>query len=182
MDAAGWTISIIAIGIALVIVVRMELGVRRTSVARAAGGRRGHAGGEVYEFMSPSWVRMAKREIVAALEPRDLDVEPFTLSEEFTDPPPHLADDAEVIGFAIHVGAGSVEVLEGPAPDADVRIISDYTDALEVARDPGADATDPVETGRRVAEGRLRIVGDPTSAPPVLHEVDIHRLLAEHTA
>jgi hypothetical protein len=34
----------------------------------------------------------------------------------------------------------------------------------------------------RMAEGRLQIVGNPMDAPPVLRELDIHRLLAAQTA
>jgi hypothetical protein len=174
MDTAGWTISIIAVLIVVVLAIRWEL---------AAGGDEQRE--DVHEFMSPSWVAMARREITEVLAEQDLDVEPFTLSEEFTDPPSHLrsrSDPASAIGFWIRVGRGEVEVGGGPAPGADLRIISDYDDAVVLARDPDAASADPAEAERRVAEERLRIEGDPSQAPPALLQLDIHRLLADHTA
>jgi hypothetical protein len=175
MDIAGWTISIIAILIVAVLAIRWERG-EGDDVHRE----------DVHEFMSPSWVAMARREITGALARRDLDVEPFTLSEEFTDPPAHLRSRSDpgsgTIGFWIRVGRGQVDVGGEPAPDADLRIISDYGDAVELARDPDAAAVDPAEAERRLADGRLRIEGDPSQAPPALLQLDIHRLLAGHTA
>ena len=176
MNTAGWTISIIAIVIALVVAFRWE---------RSSGGSTDDlrdATGAAFEFMSPSWIAMARREITRALSRQDLDVEPFTLSEEFTDPPAHLARGAGTIGFAVRIGHGDVEVVDHPSADADVRVISVYADALELARDPDAASADPDEARRRLAEGRLRIEGDPTGMPDQLQALDIHRLLARHTA
>lgn len=68
------------------------------------------------EFMSPPWIAMARREITSALEGRDLEIEPFTLSEEFTDPPAHRRDGSDRVGFSARVGAGRVEIGDGPAP------------------------------------------------------------------
>jgi hypothetical protein len=132
--------------------------------------------------MSEPWVAMARREITHALSKRELDVPPFTLSEEFTDPPRHLRRGAGAIGFYVRVGHGTVEVGDRPAPDADCRVISDYSDALAIARDPEAAAADPAEANRRIAEGRVQIEGDPARMPAVLQQLDIHRLLAAHTA
>jgi hypothetical protein len=57
-----------------------------------------------------------------------------------------------------------------------------YRHPLAVTWNPDAAAADPDAMARRVAEGRLRIVGDPSAAPPVLRDLDIHRLLVAHTA
>lgn len=135
-----------------------------------------------HEFMSAGWIAMARREITKALAGRALDVEPFTLSEEFTDAPPHLRGGAAAIGFFVRVGRGRVEVGDRPEPAADCRVISDYADALEIARDPSAGSVDPTEAERRVTEGRLRIEGDPARMPAALQELDLHGLLAAHTA
>lgn len=174
MNAAGWTISLIAIAIALVLALRWERATRTGSGAPPRAG--------TTEFMSPPWVDMARREITAALEGADLGTAPYTLSEEFTDPPAHLGRGGSTIGFSVSVGGGRVQVDGVPRHDADLRIISDYHDALVVARDPDAASTDPAEAERRIAEGRLRIEGDPSTAPPALAQLDIHRLLAAHTA
>lgn len=180
MDAAGWTISIIAIAVVGVLALSWERAGRRPRDRRSAdGGRRASA---KHEFMSPPWIAMARREITNALAGRDLGGASFTLSEEFTDPPPHLAPGSGPIGFSIRIVAGDVEVVGRPEPEADLRIISDYADALPLARDPDAAATDPHESERRIADGRLRIEGDPALAPPELMQLDIHRLLAGQTA
>ncbi len=135
-----------------------------------------------HEFMSAEWIAMARRRIGEALAGIDLPGEEVAISEEFTKAPSHLRrSGAETIGFSIRMGAGHVEVIDTPDPGADCRIISEYADALAVARDPDAAATDPVEAQRRIAEGRLRIEGDPSRIPPALQQLDIHRLLADAT-
>ncbi len=135
------------------------------------------------EFMSPEWIAMAREQITQALSGRDLGSNRFTLCEEFTNPPAHLRrEGSDTIGFCLHVGDGRVEVGDRPAADADCTIISDYADALAIARDPDAGSADPAVMAKRIADGRLRIVGDPSAAPAVLRELDIHRLLAAHTA
>jgi hypothetical protein len=75
-----------------------------------------------------------------------------------------------------------VEVGDRPTDDADCTIISDYAEALSIARDPEAPAADPAAMAERIADGRLEIIGDPSAAPAVLRELDIHKLLAAHTA
>lgn len=181
MSAAAWTIMAIAIATIFVIAIRVELDSRRTNTANPIRGddeaRSNH------EFMSPPWVAMAGREITNALAESDLDdVEPFTLSEEFTDPPRHLRRDGDTIGFFVRVAQAHVEGGDRPDPNADCRVISDYADALAVARDPESGSADPAEAERRIAEGRLRIEGDPALMPAVLQQLDLHRLLADQTA
>lgn len=160
MNAAAWTIMAIAIATILVIAIRSELDSRRT---KTANPRRGDDEAKFnHEFMSPAWIAMAEREITNALAESDLDdVEPFTLSEEFTNPPRHLRRDGDTIGFFVRVAHGSVEVGNRPDPNAECRVISDYVDALEIARDPESGSADPAEAERRITEGRLRIEGDP---------------------
>jgi len=138
---------------------------------------------ERFKFMSPAWIAMAREQIFDALDGKDLGTVPFTLCEEFTDPPEHLRPPgARTIGFYVRLGEGHVEVGDRPIRDADCTIISDYADALSVARDPDAAAADPAVMAERMAAGRLRIVGDPSAAPAVLTELNIHALLAPYTA
>lgn len=181
MNAAGWTISIIAIVVALVLAVRVELSRRRqmaTSGALADAG----AEGRRHEFMSSAWIAMARHEISRALTGRELGGTRFTLSEEFADAPPHLRAGDDTIGFSVRIVDGAVEVEDRPDPHADLRVISNYADALAVARDPNTASQDPADASRRIDEGRLRIVGDPNQMPPALQELDIHALLARHTS
>lgn len=136
-----------------------------------------------FEFLSPEWIAMARDEITRALAGKHLRNVRFTLCEEFTDPPDHLRRaGTDRIGFCVRLSGGRVDVVEAPVDDADCTIVSGYADALSVARNPDAAAADPQAMARRVAEGRVRIVGDPSAAPPVLRDLDIHRLLAAHTA
>jgi hypothetical protein len=74
-----------------------------------------------------------------------------------------------------------VEVGDRPIDDADCKIISDYDEARSVARDPEAAAADPAVMAERIAAGRLEIVGDPSTAPAALTELNIHRRLASRT-
>jgi hypothetical protein len=136
-----------------------------------------------FEFMSPEWIAMAREKITRALAGKDLGQTRFTLCEEFTNPPEHLRrEGADTIGFYLRVGDALVEVGDRPTDDADCTIISDYAEALSIARDPEAPGADPAAMAERIADGRLEIIGDPSAAPAVLRELDIHKLLAAHTA
>jgi hypothetical protein len=138
---------------------------------------------EKYEFMSPGWIKMARGRIQEALSERDLAGVDYTLCEEFTNPPEHLRrEPAGTIGFYVRVDDGRVEVGDRPTGDADLRIVSEYEDALLVARDPEAPAADAKVMAERMAAGRLSITGDPQQAPAALRDLDIHKLLASATA
>lgn len=191
MDASGWIISGIGIAIALLLALGWDRNARRRGGRDVIDTRRAEpAVGEPRraEFLSEPWIAMAREEIVQALsraDRSDLDERggtPFTLSEEFTNPPAHLRSGADTIGFSVRVGPGRVEVLGRPDSAADCRVVSDYRDALAIARDPDAAALDPAEVERRIAAGRLRIIGDPSRMPLALQRLDVHRLLAARTA
>ena len=138
---------------------------------------------EKFEFMSREWIAMARDKITRALAGRNLGTKPFTLCEEFTDPPHHLrSPGSQTVGFCVRVRDGQVAVADRPMEGADCTIVSDYADALAVARDPDAPADDPAVMQQRIAAGRLKVIGDPSGAPPGLAEVNIHKLLAPHTA
>jgi hypothetical protein len=187
VDVATMTISVIAIATALVLAFSIELRGRRRRanqrVHRHSGDQRTHDVEESsHEFMSPAWIAMARREITLALKGRDLGDAPFTMSEEFTDAPEHLRNGRERIGFSVRIADGTVEIDDRPASMADLRVISDYDDALALARDPNSASSDPVEAEQRLADGRLRLEGDPTRLPLALQEANIHTLLARHTS
>lgn len=192
MNAGAWTISIIAIGLALGLAARPELASRRkrttsgatktSGAANALADATGESSGRSLEFMSSAWIAMARREIIGALTGRDLGDTRFTLSEEFTDAPTHLRHGNDTIGFSVRIINGTLEVDDHPDPDADLRVISKYSDALRIARDPAAASADPTEASQRMSEGRLRIEGDPSRMPVELQGLDIHALLAQYTS
>jgi hypothetical protein len=135
-----------------------------------------------HEFMSPGWIETARQVITTALRSKDLSNIAFSLSEEFTNPPEHLRRGAPSIGFTVRIAQGEVEVAGEPDEGATFRVISDYADALELARDPDLAAADPNLMLERLTSGRMKIVGNPGDVPPVLQGLDVHRLLAPHTA
>ena len=68
-----------------------------------------------FEFMSPTWIAMAREQILRALDGKDLRAIRFTLCEEFTNPPEHLRPSgAQTIGFYVRLGDGKVEVGDRP--------------------------------------------------------------------
>jgi hypothetical protein len=138
---------------------------------------------EKFRFMSPAWIEMAREQIVESLTGTDLEGMNFTLCEEFTNPPDDLRrEGASTIGFVVRIVDGRVEVGDQPTDDCDFRVVSDYDDALAIARDPDAPVAQPSMMERRIAEGRLRIVGNPADVPATLAGLDIHRLLSSRTS
>jgi hypothetical protein len=137
---------------------------------------------EKFRFMSPAWIEMAREQITKALTAADLAGMNFTLCEEFTNPPDDLRrEGASTIGFVVRVNDGRVEVGSQPTNDCDFRVVSDYDDALAIARDPDAPVAQPSAMEQRMAEGRLEVVGDPADVPATLAGLDIHRLLSSRT-
>jgi hypothetical protein len=135
-----------------------------------------------YRFMSPGWIEMARAQITRVLTGENLAGIDFTLCEEFTSPPDDLRrDNAPSIGFFVRIANGLVEVGDHPLEDADFKVVSEYEDALAIARDPDAPAAQQSAMAERMAEGRLRLMGDPASVPAMLAELDIHRLLSSRT-
>ena len=138
---------------------------------------------EKFQFMSSAWIAMAREQITKALARVDLDRMNFSLCEEFTNPPDDLRHEgASTIGFVIRVVDGRVEIEDQPTDRCDFRVVSDYGDALAIARDPDAPVAQPSMMEQRMAEGRLKIVGDPGAVPATLAGLDIHRLLSSRTS
>ena len=138
---------------------------------------------EKFRFMSPAWIEMAREQITKALAGADLDGMNFSLCEEFTNPPDDLRrDGASTIGFVIRIVDGRVEIEDQPTDSCDFRVVSDYGDALAIARDPDAPVAQASMMEQRMAEGRLEIVGNPGDVPATLAGLDIHRLLSSRTS
>jgi hypothetical protein len=132
--------------------------------------------------MSPEWIAMAREHITAALAETDLRGIDFALCEEFTDPPADLlSEGADTVGFCVRIANGNVAVDDRLDEECDVRIVSDYHEALTIARDPDAPAAQPEAMQERIAAGRLRIEGNPADAPRLLAELDLHRRLSPQT-
>jgi hypothetical protein len=138
---------------------------------------------EKFRFMSRAWIEMAREQIIKSFAGTDLRGIDFTLCEEFTDAPEDLRPEgARTIGFVVRIDDGNVEVEGQPTDDCDFRVVSDYEDALAIARDPDAPVAQPTMMEQRLAEGRLEIVGNPADVPAAIAQLDIHRLLSSRTS
>jgi hypothetical protein len=138
---------------------------------------------EKHEFMSAGWIAMAREQITRALAATDLQGVDFTLCEEFTNAPAHLGQNGDgTVGFCLRIADGAVEVTDRPSADADLRLISDYAEALPIARATDARAADPALMQERIAAGKLTVIGSAAGAPAALAALNIHQLLAPRTA
>jgi len=85
-----------------------------------------------HELGSPEWVRAVHRIVAELLEGEDLAGRTYSLSEEFTNPPPHLAR-AGTLGWHMRVADGRLLLGQGPLVDADRVNRADYASVLPLA-------------------------------------------------
>ncbi len=106
------------------------------------------------EFLSDGWLasaeRMLRRELVdGAAGP----VEPFSLSEHFSDAPPHLGFTDDQAGWSVRWDGDALTVSRDHDPDADVVVEGDYQAACTAAQVVGiADPAMARHLGREVAQ------------------------------
>ena len=87
------------------------------------------------EFASPAWIDAlegAMRRRAEAATPEQL-ATPHSISEAYTDAPPHLAPGG-TLGFTVRVGPDGFEFERRPADDVDYRIVGTYATIRELAR------------------------------------------------
>jgi ectoine hydroxylase-related dioxygenase (phytanoyl-CoA dioxygenase family) len=87
------------------------------------------------QLLDDAWLEKARR----FLE-RELPVaspQPFTLSERFTDAPPHLGFDGDVAAWTLRWDGAAVTVERGADAQADVFVEGDYQAALTAAQQAG---------------------------------------------
>ena len=87
------------------------------------------------EFGSPAWIdalERAMRRRAEAATPGQL-ATPYSMSEVYTDAPPHLAPGG-TIGFHLRIGPGGFEFHRRPADDVDYRIVGTYETIQELSR------------------------------------------------
>src|SRR5687767_1040178 len=130
---------------------------------------------ETYEFAGPDWVAAIGRMIHDGAAGQDLSGVDYSMCEVFTDAPPHLCAEGETtVGWYLRIRDGAVEVAPGRLDDATFLVTGDYATVLPLARsvmagNPAAAAL----AGEAVATGRLRVVGDRTTAPAFLAMLDL---------
>jgi len=129
---------------------------------------------ERFLFLSPEWVTAVGAVVADLLAGADLTGIDFTISEEVTDPPSGRRPPADgPLGWHLRIRDGHLDVGDGPAADADFRMIADYRTHHELARrvwagDDAAMAESRALREQAVAAGKLRTEGDFTRAPDIV--------------
>lgn len=87
------------------------------------------------EFMTDGWLTEAERFLRRALvEHRSQPVEPFSLTERFTDAPPHLELPDDVAQWSVRFDGEEVHVSREGSADSDLVVDGDYQAALTAAQ------------------------------------------------
>ena len=92
-----------------------------------------------FEFLSEEWLAEARAFLERELPARVPGIGPFSLSETFTDAPPHLQFPGDVASWSFSIDGPSVVVARGSRPDADLVVEGDYQAALTAAQRVGLD-------------------------------------------
>jgi hypothetical protein len=143
---------------------------------------------DTFEFASPEWMAEIRTRLDGTVRGLDFGGRSFTVSEEFTDPPPHLLPDgAKSIAWHFRVTDGAVEVGDGPLAGADLETTVDYDTCLPIARliYDTPEALEELQVRRAEASdaGKLTRKGDESALPPELMQrlFDLHNEMARRT-
>src|SRR5438552_4109999 len=99
------------------------------------------------ELLDDAWVDRARRFLARELPAAG--AAPFTLSECFTDAPPHLGFPDDVAAWTVRWDGTDVAVERGAAADADVVVEGDYQAALTAAQHVGFERAGGAEAAWR---------------------------------
>lgn len=135
--------------------------------------------GKKVEFAGPAWIDIARQVLTELAAEHGEPGQVVSVSEAFTDAPPHLADGG-VAAWHFTLNGKTAHVEAGEAPDSDIVIRADYQASL-----PGARL---VYTPEILAEMERnppdrsdgQIQGDMSRLPPWISE--LHNRLAVVTA
>jgi NAD(P)-dependent dehydrogenase (short-subunit alcohol dehydrogenase family) len=163
----------------------------RASLIQAAGPTRTQAPSpedvpEKFELGTEEWVRAYAGLYDEALVNVDLSGVNFSVCEEYLTPPPDLlADGRTSLGYIWRIADGDFRMEAAVAEDVDVKISADWELIRRMATLRYAIPEELEEFQRlaqqAMAEGWLRVVGDPASKPAALAQVDLHDKLAART-
>jgi ectoine hydroxylase-related dioxygenase (phytanoyl-CoA dioxygenase family) len=95
-----------------------------------------------FEFLSDAWIDEARGFLTREVERRKdrLAGQPFSVSERFTNAPPHLRLPRHVAAWNMAYDGETIAVSRGPNPNADVQVSGDYQAALMSAQFVGVQA------------------------------------------
>jgi hypothetical protein len=137
---------------------------------------------ERVELASDAWLATAEatlRRLTRAFAP-ELKGVSFSISETFTDTPPHLKMPGNVAAWNVVIENAELSVSRGPNENADVRIVADYQKMLPIAQAVGSIAMDRAGAQQRhlFGDGWMRMEGQ----PPTGRIADIFMELHDHLA
>lgn len=135
---------------------------------------------ERFEFFSDEWIASGEAELRRLLRrhPDALAGVEYSLSEAFSDAPPHLGLPGNLAGWTLRFSNGDVTVERRPDPSADLVVAGKYQAVLPAAQAVGPTAT--ARAGRLVRHlfGKTAVSSKgappPASLAPVLSELHDH--------
>jgi hypothetical protein len=132
---------------------------------------------EKFDFASVAWVAAVRTCVEGLLSDQDLTGIDFTMSEEFTDPPyGRSLTSAGTLGWYLRIRDNAIDLGNHPLDEADVRVVADYRTPRDLSRRTWAGNSEAMATAKvlreqAVAEGRLRIAGDLSTAPRLIRDL-----------
>jgi hypothetical protein len=91
-----------------------------------------------FEFLSDQWLNEARSFLARETERQKERLVPFSISERYTDAPPHLKFAGDVASWSARFDGVGLTVSREFVADADVRVEGDYQAALTAAQSIGA--------------------------------------------
>lgn len=140
----------------------------------------------LFEFLTDDWREEAKRFLVREVTPRRGQLQPFSISEHFTDAPPHLGFAGDAAGWTARFDGETVTVAAAFDPAADVVVEGDYSAALVLAqrvgfRAPGAMAAAWREMTTQFGKDAVRAHGQLRDPGAQVLIAELHDHLARRT-
>ena len=136
---------------------------------------------DCFDYATTAWVAAVRDLATQLVVGKDLTGLSFTMCEELTDPPPDRPlTTSGTIGWWLGIRDGRVETGDQPLEKADIRVVADYATHHDLSRriwagNPDAIANSKALRERAVSEGKLRIDGNLSTAPPLILEL-VHEL------
>jgi hypothetical protein len=139
-----------------------------------------------YEFLSDDWREQATRFLEREVAARKAALPPFSVSERFTDAPPHLGLPGGAGAWAFRFDGERVAVTAEFDATADVVIEGDYSAALVMAQRVGFGAPSAMaaawrEMTQQFGKDAIRARGHLTDPAAAALVADLHDHLARRT-
>lgn len=138
-----------------------------------------------YELGSVEWITAIHAIIRDLMQGADLDGISYSSSEEYLDPPPHLAINGRS-GWHMIVADGQLRLGVGPLDTAERRVIADYQfirplASISYADNPDGEARVRDEAIAGAAKGLLRAHGERSASSVFPQLAPLHDLVANIT-